>query len=279
MVYSDELLPSGCSRWACILVSEALANAMTATSHSELWRVIRRTTRDARAGRLPDHYRHTAWRSPSFEARVASALAPNCKVLDIGAGRQPRIPPTERPLGCRYVGLDVSASEFAQAPPCSYDELVVADVVSRVPGLERRFDLIVSWSVFEHVKPLATAMEHLRCYLRPEGRLLAFFAGTFSAHGLINALLPGRLGLAVVSRIMHRPRETVFPAHYDRCYYRALTRMLQNWTAVEIVPAWGGAAYFRCSKLLQSVYLAYEEWARLGDHRNLATHYLVDATR
>lgn len=252
---------------------------MTATPRSELWRVIRRTTKDARAGRLPDHYRHTAWDSPSFEARVGSALAPNCEVLDVGSGRNPRIHRAERPLGCRYVGLDLSASELAQAPPGSYDELVVADVGSRVPRLEERFDLIVSWSVFEHVKSLAPALEHLRCYLRPKGRLLAFFAGTFSAHGVINTVLPARVGVAIVSRVMHRPPATVFPAHYDRCYYGALTPMFQNWTAVEILPAWGGATYFGFSRLLQSAYLAYEEWARLGDHRNLGTHYLVDATR
>lgn len=55
--------------------------------------------------------------------------------------------------------------------------------------------------------------------------------------------------------------------------------MLRDWAAVEILPAWGGAVYFRFSRSLQSVYLAYEEWARIGAHRNLATHYLVAATR
>lgn len=251
--------------------------SVSAMSSRARWRAIRRAVADARAGRLPDHYQAAAWRAP-FDARVTASLAPGAHVLDVGSGRTPTVPLAERPRDCRYVGLDLSASELELAPSGAYDELVVTDVARRVPALERSFDLIVSWQVLEHVKPLAAAIEHLRCYLRPGGRLVAFFSGTFSAYALLNTAIPNRLGVRVVARVMRRPPDTVFPAYYDRCYHWGLERMLESWSAAEVVPLWGGAAYFRFSRVLQSVYLAYEEWARLGGHRNLATHYLVAAT-
>ena len=37
--------------------------------------------------------------------------------------------------------------------------------------------------------------------------------------------------------------------------------------------------YFDFSPTLQKVYLTYENWALNNDHRNLATHYLVSATK
>lgn len=185
---------------------------MSTQLRSDDWRTVWRTARNARSGQLPERYEHAAWWSP-FESRVAAALTPNCRVLDVGSGRRPAVPPGKRPPGCTYVGLDVSAAEFEEAPPGSYDEVVVADAESRVSRLDQSFDLIVSTHVFEHVKRLPTAMQHLRCYLRSDGQLVAFFAGKFSAPSLFNLMMPDRLGASVVSQVMRRPAETVFPAH------------------------------------------------------------------
>jgi SAM-dependent methyltransferase len=144
--------------------------------------------------------------------------------------------------------------------------------------LEDRFDLIVSWQVFEHVKPLDAAMDNLRTYLRPNGRLVAQFSGAFSVFGLINRVVPQRLGCWAMEHLLGRPPETVFPAYYHRCWYRALTSMLSSWQSFEIVPRYVGAGYFRFSRVLQRLYLAYED--RVARERpNLATHYVIATVR
>jgi SAM-dependent methyltransferase len=224
---------------------------------------------------LPERYGRL-WRIETLRARVAPALVPDVRVLEVGPGPRPMIPRTERPSGCRYVALDLLADELAAAQG-AYDDVVIEDVVRRVPHLEGQFDLIVSWQVLEHVTPIDRALENLRAYLRPGGQLVAVISGAFAAFSLVNRVLPERVGVAAMERLLGRDPDTVFHAHYDRCWYGALERLLSGWARAEIVPWYLGALYFSFSPALLRAYLAYEEWARTREHRNLATHYLIDA--
>lgn len=236
-----------------------------------------RAARLTLGGTIPDHYAGS-WRS-EFDIRVQASLHPNIRILDVGSGRSPTVTPEGRPPGCRYVGLDVSRAELEMAPPGSYDELVVSDVTERVPVLAESFDLILSFQVLEHVSPLMAAVENLRTYLRPGGRLLAHLSGTFSAFGLLNRVIPQRTSVWLVHRLLKRPAAEVFPAHYDQCWSSALERVFAPWSAVEVVPRWLGAPYFAFFRPLHALYVGYEEWARLGRHANLAPYYLIDAIR
>ncbi len=234
--------------------------------------------KQARAGELPPRYSQPY--STTFDARVRSALAPGLRILDVGAGREPTVPAGARPEACCYVGLDVSQRELDKAGPGAYDETLVADVTERVPTLESRFDLILSWQVMEHVKPLDVAFENLHSYLRPGGRLISQMSGTFSVFGLLNQLLPQRVGLWTLTQLVGKHPEDVFPAHYHRCWASALQQILEPWATREVVPLYVGAMpYFRFSNLLRAVYIGYEEWTWRRGHANLASYYVVDATR
>lgn len=229
----------------------------------------------ARGVRLPARYAF-GWRE-FVESRIAPSLKPGVQILDVGSGRQPTVPPPKRPEGCRYVGLDVSLVELRKAPKGSYDEQIAADAVQRRGDLQGRFDLVVSWQALEHVKPLDVALDNFSSYLRPGGSMVALLSGSFSLFGIVNKLAPARLGVWGMQRLLGRDPESVFPAYYDRCYYSALVRLLESWSRVEVVPLYRGAAYFRFSRRLQALYLAYEGWAMRRGHHNLATHYLIDA--
>lgn len=224
--------------------------------------------------RLPPRYA-LAWRD-QFESRVRPALRPGVGILDVGSGRRPALPPAERPDSL-YVGLDISLDELRKAPEGSYDEFVAADVVEPQEGLRNRFDLVVSWQVLEHVKPLDAALDNLRSYLRPGGRMVALLSGSFSAFALVNKVLPASAGVWLMERLLHRDADTVFPAHYDRCHHAGLVRLLEPWSRADVVPLYRGANYFRFSRRLQVAYITYESWASRNSHCNLATHYLLDA--
>jgi len=196
--------------------------------------------------------------------------------LDLGAGRSPIFTPAERPADVAYVGLDISKSELQAAPPGSYDEVVVGDATERISELENRFNLVVSWQVLEHVASLSDAIENLYAYLRPGGYAIASLSGRYSIFALLNLLLPQRVGHTIVARAMRRDPDTVFPAHYDRCYRSALESLVaDSWSEVEIENVWCGAVYFRFMRPLQAAYVLYEEWAYLTNRGNLATHYFL----
>ncbi len=243
------------------------------------WRSIRRSARESVSGRLPPRYATDTWHVP-FEPRLHEALQPGVRVLDVGAGARPMVAPHDRPEGCTYVGLDVDGDELAKAPPGSYDRIVVGDVCTLHDDLVDSFDLVLTWLTMEHVRPVPTALHNLSRYQRPGGRFLAYLAGGRSLHAVLNRLLPNRVAKTGLQRLLGRVPETVFPAHYDHCTYDDLRRIADvSWTTARVEPLFTGGWYFSFSPLLRAPYLAYEEWAYTGDHRNLATYYLIDAIR
>jgi SAM-dependent methyltransferase len=174
-----------------------------------------------------------------------------------------------------YVGLDVVRSELDTAPAGSYGEKIATDVTLRVPELEGRFDLIVSWQVLEHVSSVPDALDNFRVYLRPGGIAVISLSGRYSLFGIMNMLIPQRLGVQLVARVMRRDPETVFPTYYDSCYRSALLRHTEAWSAATIVSAWAGALYFHSVRPLQAAYVLYEEWAAESGRDDLATHYFL----
>lgn len=230
-------------------------------------------TLPAWAADLPARYREH-WLAP-FNRLVGQTVREGATILDVGAGRSPVLPPDRRPHGCTYVGLDISETELAAAPSGAYDEVFVGDIIEHLSSLDARFDIVLSWQVLEHVKPLPVALENIRMYLKPDGRFIGQFSGKFSAFGVLNQLIPHRAASWVLHRLIGRDSATVFPAPYHRCWRSAIELDTKSWRSFEIVPRYTGAKYFKFMKPLRNVYLVYEEWALRNNHDNLATHYLV----
>jgi SAM-dependent methyltransferase len=229
---------------------------------------------DVRAGRLPARYGYRM--QDVFLARVRPLLLPGIKILDVGAGRSPTLAPPDRPPGCRYLGLDVSAEELAAAGPGAYDATYVHDIVEPLEEL-CDVDLIVSWQVLEHVSSLERALSNLREMLRPGGTLVAQLSGSFAAFALAARVMPHRLRVKVMARYLGHAEELKFPTHYDRCNARAIATLLRDWESSEIVPYFRGAPYFSMSRPLQRLYLGYEDFIASRSWNSLATHYLVVA--
>jgi SAM-dependent methyltransferase len=221
---------------------------------------------------LPDRYHEYT----SLQERLWRELPPlqaGQRILDIGAGRLPTIPVANRPSDLHYVGLDVSGEELRAATPGAYDEILVSDIGVHRERVAGNFDLAVSLNTLEHVTDLETAVNVIGGYLRPEGHLVALFAGKHALHAILNRMLPEVVGRALINR----PAETKFPAVYDHCTYRGLRRLLADWHDVAITPLFLGANYLRRAPLLQSLFVSYENWAARADRADLASHYIVSA--
>lgn len=241
------------------------------------WRSIARAARESLRGNLPPRYATDAWDVP-FKPRLADALKPGMRILDVGAGARPMVPPGDRPADCFYVGFDVDGDELRKAPEGSYDEIVVGDVADFKPELEHGFDLVLSWLTMEHVKPVPDALRNLGRYGKPGGRFLGYLSGSFSAHAMLNRIIPLPLAKILMARLVDRRPDTVFRAYYDHCWFNSLERTGEEaWSQAEIVPIFTGGLYFQFSRVLRAPFLAYEEWAYTGNHKNLAAYYLIDA--
>jgi SAM-dependent methyltransferase len=233
--------------------------------------------REAYRNRIPARYRLDSW-DVRFRAALAESVEPDQAILDVGSGAKPTLPPERRPQGIRYVGLDPSRDELEKAPAGSYDDVIVAPAEQHVPGHDGRFDLAVSFMAFEHIEPLDTALENIRSYLHPGGRLIAQLAGGRSPFAVANRLIPLGLTRRVLARVQERPPETVFPSRYDRCTYSGLTGILAGrWSETEVVPIHNAYGYVEFSRVLRALYIGFEEWAHRGDRREIASCYLINA--
>lgn len=206
-------------------------------------------------------------------------LRESITVLDVGSGRAPAIPVGQRPENCRYLGLDISESELALAPEGSYDERFVQDLRDHDPRLDDQVDLALSWQVLEHIDPLAAAIENVRAYLKPGGHFVALLSGRNAYFAVINRFIPESVGVLAMKHLLGRPPDTVFRAHYDSCTHTELSTLLQAWSHVEIVPQYRGAVYLNFSRSLSKFYFLYEDWAAQSHKKDLATHYIVVATK
>jgi SAM-dependent methyltransferase len=234
--------------------------------------------RDAAKGRLPERYSYKLW--DCFRCQVSAVLENGQVILDIGSGARPAVPVEHRPDGCRYIGLDISASELELAPAGSYDELRVADITRSNAQLAGSCDLALSYQALEHIKPLPDALEQIRGTLRPGGVLVAQLSGTFSLFGLLNKVIPHRSTVWLVKTLRIRKPERVFPAHYHRCWEGAIRKAMAPWSDVRILSLHRGAQpYFNFSRLAQAAYVGYEEWVLTGSHGNLAPYYIIVARR
>jgi SAM-dependent methyltransferase len=238
---------------------------------------VLRTFRSAYHGDYPERYREPM--DSTFWSILGSELKPDLEILDVGSGRRPTVAPEIRPDGCTYVGLDISRTELEAAAPGSYDEIVVSDAAVPRPELASRFDLAVSFQVFEHLSSVAAAFEALRSYLRPGGVLVTQFSGRYSVFAVANRLLPHELSKQVLTRLLNRDPATIFPAPYDHCTHKALRQMLASWSASEIVPLYIAGQYFDFSRLAKAAYIGLEQPIYERDIRSLATYYIVRAVR
>lgn len=227
----------------------------------------------------PARYQETMLSGSVFRRRLSEIIKPGMAVLDVGAGNEPTLPPHQRPTGCHYVGLDVSEHELLRAPSGSYDELIVSDVSKRDERLEARFDLILSYSVFEHIKPLDAAVSNLHAYLRPDGTLIAQLSGRRTYFALLNRILPRKAKLLLLRKFHGVDKQDVFPAHYDRCYYRALGDMFGSWGSVDITSFHTGAGYLEKVPILPVIYLKIEDFLFEQNYHDYAATYVILAVR
>ena len=231
------------------------------------------------AGSLPPRY-GAAWQQP-FLDRVSTALRPGVRILDVGSGARPVVPPESRPRGCHYAGLDVSGAELNRAGPAAYDECIVADIGQASAQLQARFDLVVSWQVLEHVASMRAALDAQRLALADGGRMVAMLSGALGVYAVLARVVPYRMSTAIQERLLGVDGADKFPTRYDSCRATRLGKLLiqGGWRSHEIVALYKGGMYFRFSPALLRLYLLYENAIWRADRRELATHYIIDAVR
>lgn len=227
---------------------------------------------------LPPRYA-PRWEATFFEL-VHAALRRGGTVVDLGSGARPTVPLDQRPPGCQYVGVDISQAELDRAPAGSYSSAWAVDVSMSGASLPITADLILSWQVLEHVRSMGDALENMYRWLSPGGQVVALFSGSRALSSVLSRILPHGVRTIVMRRLYGSPPEDKFPTVFDCCRESLLRPLLSdNWASFTIYPRYHGATYLAFAPALMRTYLAYENYIARHEVGDLATHYVLHATK
>jgi 2-polyprenyl-6-hydroxyphenyl methylase/3-demethylubiquinone-9 3-methyltransferase len=193
---------------------------------------------------------------------VPQFLKPGLRVCDVGGGKNPLVDRVEKArLGLRVVGIDIDASELAQAAEGTYDQAIAADICQfRGDGTS---DLVICQALLEHVPNVEQALKALASIVRPGGTVLIFVPCRNAFFARLNLLLPQEWKKRILYAIWpNTKRDQGFPAYYDRCTpgdFRRLTASAGLRTVAEY-------PYFRCGYFgfFFPFHLAWRLWSACG---------------
>jgi SAM-dependent methyltransferase len=124
----------------------------------------------------------------------------SAKVLDAGCGFTL---PTELPEHARLVGLDISAEALAKHE--RLDDAIVGDVET-YPLPDDEFDVILCWTVLEHLEHPRSAFENLARAVKPGGLLVIGVPNVWSLKGIVTRLTPYRFHVWLYRHLLGQPQ-------------------------------------------------------------------------
>jgi SAM-dependent methyltransferase len=121
----------------------------------------------------------------------------------------------------RIVGIDISPEQLDKNK--NINEKILGDI-ERYPLEQDRFDLIVSWEVFEHLDDPALALENLAQALRPGGLLIIAAPNPVSMKGIVTRITPHIFHIWVYRYIFNKanaglPGYAPFPTTYRKSMF------------------------------------------------------------
>ena len=209
---------------------------------------------------LPEDYRVDG-NSDFRRGFVDRWLRPGVRIADIGGGKNPFINAGRKvELGAYVTGIDISASELANAPVGAYDATVCADI-GRYQGTADA-DLCICQAVLEHVQDVEAAFHSIAGTLKVGGVALIFVPSRNAVFARLNLLLPEGLKRWMLHTIFPQSAsDQGFRSYYDRCTPRDFTRLAAaSGMVVEEARHYYVSAYFT---FLVPLHMVWRAWVVL----------------
>lgn len=171
----------------------------------------------------------------------------NCVgVLEIGGGRRPLFTPQEIALrSLSYTVNDVDQSELDRLQGV-YDDVLCADLT--MFRADRRYDIMFSRFVYEHVSDNRRSLENQLAMLNDGGLVIHFHPVLYSLPFVANYVLDERLSQSVLKWVFRGEEKVKFPAHYDWCVVSEVQRrrlLDVGFSEAVLVPFYGHHYYAR----------------------------------
>ena len=209
----------------------------------------------------------------SYYAAVREQIVSGQRILEVGGGAHPSIVDRAQ---TEYTIVDPDEPELAKAPSD------VVQLKSSVQELDddKKYDLIISKMVLEHLPDPNSFHESVLRLLTPGGKAIHFFACRNSVPAWVNRFLPEQWGEAILRQLQNRDlaNQPKYEAYYQRVGGPTKNQMKYfEQMGYEIVQYTGyvGHSYFKKVPLLFQLEKAYTWVLQVGKVKTLSTVALV----
>jgi 2-polyprenyl-6-hydroxyphenyl methylase/3-demethylubiquinone-9 3-methyltransferase len=207
------------------------------------------------------------------------ALPDGATFVDVGAGRRCNYA-AARDRNIRLVAVDISPEELAHNTDA--DETVVADVSKGLPFADGEVDLLVSFTLLEHVDGVDAAIRHIARVVRPCGRTIHMMPGRYALFAVAARLLPFGPLLRLLHFVIPESAGTVeFEVYYDDTEPVAIERLFTEAGFRNVTIEWTAAqaSYFKALTPAYLLVALYASLVRTFGASRLAAYVIVSAER
>ncbi len=218
---------------------------------------------------------------PYYEQTVRDLLKKGMLVYDVGGGGDCCYAAGKSEIGdFRIIGVDIEDVRLKENS--AVDEIIVADITKKIPLPYGQIDMLTSSSVLEHLSDQTAFVRNAYAALKDNGILVSVFPGKFALFALINRLLSNRLARKILFYFYpHLTGANGFVAYYDKTYYTAFRRLLQEngFTVVDMKCNYYQADYFGFFLPFYFLSLLWDSFCRLFRIKNLCSQLCVTAVK
>lgn len=169
--------------------------------------------------------------------RDIEAIRPR-SVLEVGGIDRPLL---RRGEGYRYDGLDIESREGCYT---AYDDFLVQSVEEPIA---REYDMIVSITLLEHVPDNAAAVRSMFGALKPGGVTHHYVPSKWHPYSICLRLVGPKWQRRLIRHLRPGTEDvTGYPAFFDHCSVRAMTRLFERtgFVDIDVKPYYRANDYF-----------------------------------
>lgn len=207
--------------------------------------------------------------------RIEETIARNRPAAILEAGGVDR-PILSRTGQYHFVGLDID-----YRPECInlYDEFIVESIENPIPI---QVDMVVSFTLLEHVPDNRRAMEAIFSSLRAGGTMHHYIPSALHPYSLVLRLVGPRMQKLLIPILRPGTEDvTGYPTYFDHCTPSRMERLLreQGFERIDILPYYRANDYFAFFLPAYLLVSMFEDLCRWLGIRSFASGFVVSAAK
>lgn len=194
-------------------------------------------------------------------------------ILEVGGIDRPLL---EKSKTYTYDGLDIESKEKCRD---IYDNFMVQSIEQKVSG---KYDLIISFTLLEHVPNNTNSFHSIYDALNEKGVTIHYIPSKYHPYSLILRLVGYKLQKKIISYLRPHVKDlTGYPAYFDKCSPNDMAQLLREigFNNIKIIPFYRANDYFSFFAPFYVLITLYENLCNTLNLKSMCSGFIVYASK